>query len=77
MMAKITVLIPDGDTSRELCFNATKWAQTAPEEPGKLDPRAGRLDLIAGRRVVVSFPLGTWMGVWYSSAKAEAHDRRF
>jgi hypothetical protein len=75
MMAKITVLIPDGESSsRELYFEATRYLERPPEEGKPLPPP---LDLYAGRKVIATFPFGAWMGVWYTDKKGTANDRRW
>jgi hypothetical protein len=74
-MARITVLIPDGDSSQEIIFSATGWIERPGSEGDK--PMPPTLDLYAGKRVVASFPFGMWLGVWYADRKAQVNDRRF
>jgi hypothetical protein len=75
-MARITVLIPDGDTSREVIFEAARYAQrtTAPPDGAPVPPS---LELYAGQKVIASFPFGAWMGVWYTARKKAEPNGRF
>lgn len=71
-MASVTVLIPDGDTSREVGFTADRWEQVPGPDPGTPpDPCAGRLDLFDGDGKVAWFLFGAWLGVWFTDRKED------